>query len=98
MGLHRDAVPDLATDVVDAVIADLIAYLLTPRLVVMPDYTDNTAKATEYLRRVADYRAADPDEFKRRYLAGLAVQKRVRQGKRKDVPAMRRVGQLRGVK
>lgn len=73
-------------------IADLIAFWLFPRGVVT-DYTDNVAKESAYLRRAAEYRACDPTEFNRRYLAGLAVQKRARQGKRKNnVLALRRAG------
>lgn len=98
MGRPRGVRRGMGRDVVVPVIADLIAYLLFPRRVVLVDYTEPMAKLTEYMERSAKRHASDPDEFKRRYLAGLAVQKRVRQGKRKDVPAMRRVGQLRGVK
>lgn len=46
-------------------------------------YSDNDAKRNAYLRRSADYSGSDPDEYQRRYMAGLAVKRRVRQGPRK---------------
>lgn len=42
-----------------------------------------TNRIAAYKRRTADEYAADSLEFQRRFLAGLAVQKRVTQGKRK---------------
>lgn len=44
---------------------------------------DITNRIAAYKRRTAEEYAADHLEFQRRFLAGLAVQKRVTQGKRK---------------
>lgn len=73
-------------------IADLIAYWLFPRGVFV-DFTDNVERAKQHHKRAAEYRAADPAEFNRRYLKGIAVQQRARSGKRKNnVLALRRAG------
>lgn len=42
-----------------------------------------TNRIPQYVNRTRHERASDPLEFQRRFLAGLAVQKRVSQGKRK---------------
>lgn len=51
--------------------------------------SDNIARRNAYLRRAADYNGSDPDEYQRRYLAGLAVKRRVRQGPRKRLALVR---------
>jgi hypothetical protein len=50
----------------------------------MAPYLDAVARRNSYFRRAADYWAADPAEYQRRYLAGLAVQRRARLGAQKN--------------
>ncbi len=47
------------------------------------DYADNTTRLAAYLRRSADYQAADPEGWRWRQMAGDAIKKRIRQGPRK---------------
>lgn len=42
-----------------------------------------TNRKAAYFRRTADEREADELEYQRRYMAGLAIQRRVTQGNRK---------------
>lgn len=65
-------------------ILDALLYFVTPRgFIVSP--SDAITKRAAYIRRSADYNATDPTEFLRRFLAGLAVQRRCHKGPMKNV-------------
>lgn len=75
-------------------IADIILAIFDRRPPVRWNFMHNEARRISYTKRAAEYNAADPDEFLRRFLAGLAVRRRARQGnlKKSNVrPLTRRV-------
>lgn len=66
-------------------LGDLIAAIFIHRKPLFVPHTSNLLKHSNYLSRIRDFHAAAPDEYFRRYQAGLKVQMRSSLGKQANL-------------